>query len=444
MNEDEAPLNVQALEIEGGVPLRGEVQVGGAKNATLPMMAAALLTRDKVVLRNVPQLMDIDTMTLLLRSLGVEPHWLDDSTLQLQSVDEGATEPPANLVREMRASICVMGPLLARRKRAKVFMPGGCVIGLRPVDLHLKGLRALGARVEVSHGDIVVEAGQLRGDDIYLGGLYGSTVLGTANVVCAAALAKGLTVIENAACEPEVVELCEMLNAMGARITNVGQKCLCIEGVEELHGVEREIIPDRIEAGTYLATAAITGGDVLVRGARREHLGAVLDAFDKMGVRVSPEAGGLRVKADGRPKASELATGPYPNLPTDMQAPLMALLCLADGISVFTERVYPDRFMHVAELNRLGAQIRKENATAIVAGVDHLSGARVMASDLRAGAALVVAGLAAEGKTIVSRAYHIDRGYENIEERLRPLGARVGRIAEAMPRRPPKTGPSGA
>ena len=438
---EDAPASVQALKIEGGVPLRGEIRVGGSKNAALPMMAASLLTREKVVLTNVPQLMDIDTMTLILLAMGVRPTWLDDHTLELQSVDDTKTEAPARFVREMRASICVLGPTLARRKRARVFMPGGCVIGPRPVDLHLKGMRALGARVDISHGDIIAEADELRGAEVYLGGMYGSTVLGTCNVLCAASLAKGCTIIDNAACEPEVQELCHMLNAMGARISGIGSKRLIVEGVEELHGVEHAIIPDRIEASTYLIAGAITGGDLLVRGCRRDHMGATLDVFSRMGVPVSAEPGGLRVNPTSRPQAADLSTLPYPGFPTDTQAPIMALLSLADGISALTERVYPDRFMHLAEFSRLGAQIRKENATSIIIGVDRLSGAQVMASDLRAGAALVLAGLVAEGETVVSRAYHIDRGYEHIERRLAAAGARITRFEEEIQRRPPSLAP---
>ena len=437
MSEEEAQYGVQALLVDGGAPLQGEVTVSGAKNAALPMMAACLLTSGKVILRNVPQIMDVDTMTLILQGLGVRVIWSDERSLELQPEDEAIIQAPPDLVREMRASICVMGPLLAKRKRARVYMPGGCVIGPRPVDLHQKGMRALGAEVAMSHGDICCEAAELYGAEVYLGGPCGSTVLGTANVLCAATLARGRTVIENAACEPETQELCHMLNAMGAKITGIGAKRLEVEGVDELHGVEWEIIPDRIEAGTYMAAAAITGGDVLVRGCRREHLGAVIDAFERMNIEVIPETEGIRVAPSGRPRAANLTTWPYPGLPTDLQAPMMTLLSVADGISVLTERVYPDRFMHMQELNRMGAMISKENATAIIEGVGGLSSARVMASDLRGGAALVLAGLSAKGETTVSRAYHIDRGYENIEGKLARLGGRVTRFLEEAPKRPP-------
>ena len=420
---------MEALRIEGGVPLCGEVQVGGAKNAALPMMAAALLTRDKVTLHNVPQLMDIDTMTLILLELGVRPAWLDEHTLELQVDDESATAAPYGLTRELRASICVLGPLLARRHCAQVPLPGGCPIGVRPVDLHIKGMRALGAEVTTAHGDLVAQADELRGSEVYLGGLYGSTVLGTCNVLMAAVLAKGVTVIDNAACEPEVQELSYMLNAMGARVSGIGTKRLVIEGVEELHGVEHEVIHDRIAAATYLCAGALTRGDVVVHGCRRDYLGAVLDAFQVMGIDVEacPD-GGLRALAQNGLKAAALATGPYPGLPTDVQAQMMALLGIADGVSVLTERVFPDRFMHVAELNRMGANIRKEHETAIIVGVPALSGAQVTATDLRASAALVLAGLVATGTTTILQVNQIDRGYERVELRLKALGARVARV----------------
>lgn len=420
---------MEALRIEGDTRLEGEVTVGGAKNAALPMMAAALLTRDKVVLRNVPQLIDIDTMTVILHKLGVRVAWLEEHTLELQVEDEGETAAEDELVRLMRASICVLGPLLARRKLARVPMPGGCVIGVRPIDLHLKGLRAIGAKVDMEHGDVVARGDELRGGEVYLGGLYGSTVLGTCNVLMAACLAKGTSVIDNAACEPEVQELCHMLNRMGARVNGVGTKRLVIEGVEELHGVEHRVIPDRIEAATYLVAGAMCRGNVLVRGCRRDHLGAVLDAFDRMDVNLSPEGpDALRVTGSNRIRATDLATLPYPGLPTDVQAQMMALLSIADGVSLVTERVFPDRFMHIAELNRMGANIRKENATAIILGTEALSGARVTATDLRASAALVLAGLAAKGTTTILQVHHIDRGYERIERRLEPLGAKSARV----------------
>lgn len=419
---------MDSFRIEGGQALRGEVQLSGAKNAALPIMAAAVLTREKVLLHNVPRLRDIDSMIKLLNVLGVRTEWVAENSIELQTTDERPTTAPYDLVRTMRASICVLGPLLARRRCARVAKPGGCVIGVRPINLHIKGLRALGANVEVEHGDVIAEAVQLFGSEMYLGGPNGSTVLGTANVLCAAVLAEGETVIENAACEPEIVALAEFLNLMGANIRDIRTKRMVINGVDELHGGEFTIPPDRIEAGTFMVAAAITEGNILIRDVRREHLGAVLDALTFIGVELIPEPDGLRVIGKPTINPMDLATGPFPALPTDLQAQLMALLSLADGISVITERIYPDRFMHVAELSRMRANIRKEGASAIVQGVDYLSGAPVMASDLRASAALVLAGLVAQGATVVNRVYHIDRGYERIEQKLAQLGARIERF----------------
>jgi len=419
------------LVIEGGVPLHGEVTVGGAKNAALPIMAAAILAQGKVLLRGVPHLRDINTMIDILRKLGVEVAWSGENALELEVTDESRTSAPYDLVKTMRASICVLGPLLARRHHAEVSLPGGCVIGVRPIALHIKGMRELGAEVRVEHGNVIAEAPKLFGDVIYLGGPNGSTVLGTANVMCAAVLAEGRTVIEDAACEPEVTELAEFLNKMGANISRIGTKRLIIDGVEELHGTDFDIPPDRIEAGTFMAAAAITRGNVLVRKVRREDIGAVYDTLRNIGVKLIPEGNGYRVIAPNGPfNPVDLTTGPFPGLPTDMQAQLMTLLCLADGISVITERVFPDRFMHVMELNRLGAKIRKEGPSAIIEGVKGLSGAPVMANDLRASAALVIAGLVASGSTDISRVYHIDRGYENIEQKFAALGGRITRVKE--------------
>jgi len=418
------------FEIEGSQALRGYVTLSGAKNAALPIMAASLLTRDPITLHNVPRVRDVETMLRMLKVLGVRSEWSEPNTLTLQIEDDKPTTAPYELVRTMRASICVLGPLVARRHRARVAHPGGCVIGVRPIDLHLKALRKLGATVLVEHGDVLAEAVRLFGNQVYLSGPRGSTVLGTANCLCAAALAEGETVIEDAACEPEICQLAEFLNSMGARISHIGSKRLYIQGVEELHGADVEIIPDRIEAGTFMAAAAITRGNILVRGARREHLGAVIEILRHIGAEIIPENDGLRVIGPDRCHPVDLVTGPFPALPTDIQAQLTALLCLADGISVVTERVYPDRFMHVAELNRMGARIRKEAESAIVEGVENLSGAPVTASDLRASAALVLAGLVAQGKTRVHRVYHIDRGYEHIEQKLESLGARIRRVPD--------------
>jgi len=421
------------LEIEGGVPLHGEVELSGAKNAALPLMAAAILTRGKVVLHRVPHLADIETMIKVLGKLRVVAEWSDANSLEIQVEDEATAVAPYDLVRQMRASICVLGPLLARRGWARVALPGGCAIGPRPIDLHLKGMAALGAEVKVEHGDVIGNAAKLIGNEIYLGGPSGSTVLGTANVMCAATLAEGTTVIEDAACEPEIVDLGNLLNRMGAKVSGIGTKRVTVDGVDELHGAEFELVPDRIEAGTFMAAAAVTRGNVLVRGARREHLAAVIDAMKNMGVEIIYEKDGLRVAGPERFQQVDLTTGPFPGLPTDMQAQLMVPLCLARGISIFTERIFPDRFMHISELNRMRANIRKEGCSAIIVGVKYLSGAPVMAGDLRASAGLVIAGLVARDKTTISRVYHIDRGYERIEEKLAGLGARIRRVGDLKP-----------
>ena len=421
------------FKIEGGVQLHGEVTVSGAKNAALPMMAAAILATGKVTLHNVPRLHDIETLAKILRELGVDVEWAGADTMELEVRDETCTIARYELVRTMRASICVLGPLLARRGHAQVPHPGGCVIGPRPIDLHIKGMKALGADVDIEHGDVIARALKLFGDEVYLGGPRGSTCLGTANVMCAATLAEGVTVIENAACEPEIVALAGMLNTMGAKIEGIGTKRLLIEGVDELHGTEYTVPNDRIEAGTFMAAAAITEGNVLVRGVPREHLGAVVDAMRHMDIELIPEQDGIRVIGPKQLQPIDLVTGPFPALPTDMQAQMMAMLALADGISIITERIYPERFMHIMELNRMRAKVRKEGSSAIIAGTDYLSGAPVMCSDLRASAALVVAGLVARGTTRLNRVYHIDRGYERIEEKLIKLGARIERLPDDSP-----------
>ena len=420
---------MDSLVVEGGTPLHGEATVGGAKNAALPIMAAAILACGKVRLTHVPRLRDIDTMMRILRKLGVEVEWAGPNTLEMEVTDDSCTVAPYELVSTMRASICVLGPLLARRGRAQVPLPGGCVIGARPTKLHEKGMEALGADVDIKHGDIIAHAPKLFGNEVFLSGPNGSTVLGTANVMCAAALAEGQTIIEDAACEPEISETARFLNKMGAKISGIGSKQLIIDGVEELKGTEFDIPPDRIEAGTFMAAAAITRGNVLVREVRRADMGAVFDALRNIGAQLIPEGGGYRVIGpEERFHAVDLTTGAFPGLPTDMQAQLMAILCLAEGISVVTERIFPDRFMHIMELNRMRANIRKEGSSAIILGVDYLSGAPVTASDLRASAALVVAGLVARGETTVRRVYHIDRGYERIEEKLAALGAQIKRV----------------
>jgi len=415
--------------IEGGRDLKGVVDISGSKNAALPLLAATLLMEGRCVLKNVPDLRDIRTMAALLGELGVEVK-RDGANLHCRTSGAANTEAPYDLVRQMRASFCVLGPLVAKRKTARVSLPGGCVIGLRPIDLHIKGLGALGAKITVEHGYVIAEADRLKGTEIYLGGPFGSTVTGTANVMTAAVLAEGTTTIINAACEPEVRDLANFLNAMGAAISGIGSPRLTIEGVERLEGCEYEIIPDRIEAGTFLMASVLTGGDIGLRNVRLDHLNAVVDKLSQVGVRVFRDGDTVRASAPSRPSATDVTTLPYPGFPTDLQAQLTAVLSVADGISVVTEKIYPDRFMHVAELNRMGAKIRKEGPTSIIVGTDSLSGAQVMASDLRASAALVLAGLAARGTTEVLRVYHIDRGYEGIEEKFRTLGARITRAVE--------------
>ena len=413
--------------IEGGTPLRGTVRVSGAKNAAIPIMAAAILADGPVTLKEVPRLRDVATLATILGELGVRVERVAD-LLRLETLNNDLVEAPYDMVRKMRGSICVLGPLLARRGAATVSLPGGCIIGVRPVDLHIKGLRALGADIQIKHGDIIASAKRLKGAEMYLGGAFGSTVTGTENVMSAAVLAEGTTVIEGAACEPEVEDLGNFLNAMGARVKGHGSPRIEIEGVDKLHGGEYSIIPDRIEAGTFMIAAAATGGSVRIENMRLDHLRAATDKLLEIGVSVTSGGGAVHVKADGRPKATDIVTLPYPGIATDLQAQFMALLALGDGISVITEKIYPDRFMHVPELCRLGAYIKKEGPNAIVSGVREFSGARVMASDLRASAALVVAGMAARGVTEINRVYHIDRGYESIEQKLNGLGASIRRV----------------
>ncbi|MFH1022331.1 MAG: UDP-N-acetylglucosamine 1-carboxyvinyltransferase [Planctomycetota bacterium] len=418
---------MEKMIIRGGATLRGAINVSGAKNATLPMMGATLLTEEPCVLRGVPNLMDVRTMGKILGALGSRTA-AENGALRIVSEDMRPVVAPYELVSTMRASVCVLGPLLARRHQAKVSLPGGCVIGSRPIDLHLKGLSALGAKITVEHGYVVARAKALRGANIYLGGPFGSSVLATQNVMMAATLAKGRTVIENAACEPEVQNLAEMLTFMGAKISGAGTPRVVIEGVRELGGVECAVIPDRIEAGTFLVIAAATRSPVTITGVRLDHLSAVVDKLRDVGVEIHADGKrGIRVRAPRTFRPVDLIVLTYPGFPTDLQAVFMALLALGDGVSVITERVFPDRFMHVAELGRMGAKIRKEGSAAIVEGVRKLHGAPVMASDLRASAALVVAGLVADGVTEVNRIYHLDRGYERIDEKLVRLGARIHR-----------------
>jgi UDP-N-acetylglucosamine 1-carboxyvinyltransferase len=419
---------MESLLIKGGVPLHGEVTISGAKNAVLPIMAATLLTAEPCVIRRVPDLSDVRFMGQILNWLGAQVRF-EDGTVRIQARKlKGAAD--YDLVRKMRGSICIMGPLLGRLRKAAVSVPGGCVIGARPINLHLKGFEALGARIVIENGYVQATAKRLVGAPMFLGGRAGSTVLGTANVMMAAALAEGTTIIESAACEPEVVDLANFLISMGARITGAGSPTITITGVKELHGAEHEVIPDRIEAATFAIAAAATGGAVTLRGARADHMQAVLDKLKYAGVPTQTNGTGIHVQRHGRLKPVDVTTLPYAGFPTDVQAQMMALMALAPGISIITERIFESRFMHVSELGRLGAEIEIEGPSAIVKGGKPLSGAPVMASDLRASAALVIAGLAARGTTQVNRVYHLDRGYENIDLKLRNLGARIQRIEE--------------
>jgi UDP-N-acetylglucosamine 1-carboxyvinyltransferase len=417
------------IKIKGGRRLTGDLDISGAKNSLLPILAATLLSDGDCIIDNISSLKDVSTMVKILECLGVSIK-AEGKRFYVCPKEFSGNEASYELVKTMRASICILGPLLARKRKARVSFPGGCIIGQRPIDLHLKGLRALGAEIEFKHGYINAEASSLLGRRIYLGGPFGSSVLATANVMMAAALAEGKTYIEAAALEPEIVDLAEFLNKMGAKIVGAGTPVIMIEGVDKLHGASHAVIPDRIEAGTYMVAAAITRGDVFIKNARAEHLGAVIDILSGIGVAVKPEAGGLRVNSGGKLNPAEITTLPYPGFPTDMQAQFMSLLAVAEGVSVITEKVFPERFIHLGELNRMGADISLEGSTAIIKGVDSLSGADVMASDLRASAALILAGLVAEGDTTISRVYHLDRGYERIVEKLRGLGAEIERVKE--------------
>ena len=418
---------MDAIEINGGKRLSGEVQVSGSKNATLPQIAAALLAPGRSVFRGVPDLADIRTLGKLLGNMGARVE-RDGATLQVDAQQISKPEAPYELVKTMRASVLVLGPLVARFGRARVSLPGGCAIGARPIDQHLKGLQLLGARIEITHGYVEATAARLRGAKI----LFDlPTVTGTENLMMAAALADGQTVLENCAREPEVVALADELNAMGGRVRGAGTSIITIDGVASLRPMDHQVIPDRIEAGTLLAAALIAGGDVLVRGARPEDLDAPIAKMREAGARISPESGGLRIVAPERPDPVDFITAPFPGFPTDLQAQLMACLAVSRGASRVVETVFENRFMHVQELVRMGADISIDGHTAIVRGVPRLSGAPVMATDLRASASLVLAGLRAEGKTIVHRVYHLDRGYESLEKKLAALGAGIRRVKGA-------------
>ncbi len=466
--------------IEGGRRLSGRVRINGSKNAALPILAAALLTDQPVTLRDVPDLADIRNMVRLLGQLGCTrddlPEDADDTaklsptrqgSLILHSTDESQSHARYEIVRTMRASICTLGPMIAKRGFARVSLPGGCAIGERPVDLHLRGLAALGAEITLSSGDIIAKAppGGLRGATVFLGGTFGSTVLGTANVMSAATLAKGTTIIESAACEPEIVDLARLLQKMGAIIHGAGSPRIIVEGVAELGGADHAVIPDRIEAGTLIMAAAMTNGDLTLDNCPMDAMLSVNFVLSAIGIHVEPVEGlaahvvpssarrsptvsltngvhsplvdaddplrkTVRVTCDRVLRPAEVTTQPHPGFPTDLQAQLMTLLCLADGNSIITERIFPDRFLHVAELSRMGAKLIRQGSTVVVSGVRELVGAPVMASDLRASAGLVLAGMAASGTTVINRVYHLDRGYERLDDRLRSLGARITRVKE--------------
>jgi UDP-N-acetylglucosamine 1-carboxyvinyltransferase len=412
------------LLIEGGVPLSGSVRVSGAKNAALPILAAALLTPEPLVLADVPRLNDVRTMQTLLGQMGVKSE-RDDDTLTVAAARVDWPLAPYELVKTMRASILALGPLLARCGEARVSLPGGCAIGLRPVDQHVKGLQAMGAEIDLDHGYIDARARRLRGTRFVFDVV---TVTGTENLMMAATLADGVSILENAAREPEVADLARCLNAMGARVAGAGTDRLVIEGVERLHGASHAIMPDRIETGTFLVAAAAAGGDITLTGTRADTLEAVLEKLSEAGATLAIDDGAIRLQRSERLRSVSLRTAPYPAFPTDMQAQLMALMTLADDTAVITETIFENRMMHVQELKRLGAEIEVESSTAIVKGVPALKGARVMATDLRASACLVIAGLMAEGETEIDRIYHLDRGYEALEAKLAALGATIRRI----------------
>jgi UDP-N-acetylglucosamine 1-carboxyvinyltransferase len=415
---------VEKLDIQGGLPLSGEVRVSGAKNAALPILCAALLTPETLTLQNVPHLRDVTTTLSLLAQMGVEVSLDEKLGVGLSAAKLHKLSAPYDLVKTMRASILVLGPMIARFGEARVSLPGGCAIGQRPVDLHIKGLQAMGARIDIEQGYILARAERLKGTHIVLDL---ATVTGTENLMMAAVLADGISVLENAAREPEVADLAQCLNAMGARIRGAGSDVITIEGVPALHGATHRVMPDRIEIGTFLCAAAATGGAIKLKGTRPNILDAVVGKLQEAGAHVELGEDWIKLSTNGSLKAVSLRTAPYPAFPTDMQAQFMALNSVARGTAVVTETIFENRFMHVQELRRLGADIEVEGNTAIVRGVDTLKGASVMATDLRASASLVLAGLVAKGETLVDRVYHLDRGYECIEEKLSQLGARIKR-----------------
>jgi len=414
------------LVIRGGKKLKGEVHISGAKNAALPIMTAALLSSGYSTLGGVPNLMDIMTMGRLLANLGAGFHY-EEGRAFIDAENIKIFEAPYDLVRKMRASILVLGPLLAKFGRAKVSLPGGCAIGARPINLHLMGLEKMGADIRLESGYVIAKAKRLKGASIYFDM---PTVTGTENLMMAASLAKGTTFLENAAREPEIVDLANALISMGAKIGGAGGSVLEIEGVDELNPLNYTVIPDRIEAGTFMAAAGITGGNIILKGSRLEHLDASIMKLTETGLVFENLPDGLRVAGPSRARAANIKTMPYPGFPTDMQAQFMALMCIADGTSIIRESIFENRFMHVAELKRMGADIMVEGGTATIKGIERLKGAPLMATDLRASASLIVAALAAKGETTIHRIYHLDRGYEKMEEKLVTLGADVKRVSE--------------
>lgn len=415
---------MQSIVIEGGKRLKGDVTISGAKNAALPILCATILAPGENHLTNVPNLKDVSTMGQLLGCLGAKVEASDGAAvIDTTAIDKD--EAPYDLVKTMRASVLVLGPLVARLGRARVSLPGGCAIGARPINLHLMGLEKMGAKVEIEHGYVVASAKRLKGAKIYLDL---PTVTGTENLMMAAALADGPTVIENAACEPEVTDLADYLNAMGARVRGAGTDTVRIEGVSQLKPAAYRVMPDRIETGTFMIAGAITGGEVTVKDCRPEHSNALIEKLKETGLEITTGKDWVKVMNTSRVKSADVKTLPYPGFPTDMQAQFMALMALADGLSVITETVFENRFMHIAELRRMGADIKVQGNAAVVSGVKQLLGAPVMATDLRASASLIVAALAAKGSSEISRVYHLDRGYEKIEEKLLGLGARVKRV----------------
>ena len=419
------------FQISGEKPLHGTVRVSGSKNAALPLFAASLLSEQETILENVPDLSDINFMAEILSELGAEISRIDNSTWKIKPTSI-SFRAPYELVRKMRASVCLLGPLVARLRRAEIPMPGGCVIGHRPIDLHVKALESLGAEVELSNGVVKVQGKNLRGNSIFLGGRHGSTVTGTANALMLAVLTPGKTILEGCACEPEISDLCNMLISMGAQIAGIGSHRLTIEGVSKLDGCSHRVIPDRLEAGTYLLAGAITKSEITIEGVETSHLGSFLNLLESIGLSLSKKENEIKISPpSNRLKPIEAVALPYPGIPTDLQAQICALASLIPGLSVITERVYPSRFMHVPELQRMGAHISIESSSAIIRGTNQLNGAPVMASDLRASAALILAGLAAKGETWVQRIYHLDRGYETFENKLTKLGAEVKRLPES-------------